>query len=473
MTALRRLMMAAGIAPLAATAILYTIKKPPNQKWIKALGNMSGLVSLELMAAQVAMGAKLPLVEGLFGFDNMMGFHRQVSYALLALTSVHAAEKALNKMGSKFSFKYLFTLQGGLSKPLNWGRLAFYVMALSWPLAYFQHSFANKGYVPRTVWKPTHYALYAAIWLAFLHAKRMGLKRSTTYGLWMFAAGVAIVSAFARVASMAHREASSPYVVTDVIHRTHDVTTVVLCKPDGKLPMMMQRRKHGQFAIIRRVEAYAGSVKIWSDPHPFTLSGDPLHGSIQFTIKETAKGSFTPTVKHWHKGDEVMVEGPYGIFSASLEHEPNIVMIAGGVGITPFLSWLRAAHHRMVTHGHVPTMTLFWGIKDERDVMCMEDFAQWAQDMPQLNVSFVLSSPNALQQLQASPRYAEIPERWREFCFQGFINDKVFHSVIRDDAYQASWYVCGPPVMLDLMKRELHKAFAVPEQVIHHEAFSW
>ena len=121
----------------------------------------------------------------------------------------------------------------------------------------------------------------------------------------------------------------------------------------------MAVRQPGQFAIIRtrRKTSWWKPLPKWSDPHPFTISvlvflffvtistahsilrlsspqSPPDERTLRFTIKAMPGGSFSPFVHTWQPGLEVLVEGPFGVFTPDLSREQNIFMIAGGFHVS-------------------------------------------------------------------------------------------------------------------------------------------
>ena len=83
------------------------------------------------------------------------------------------------------------------------------------------------------------------------------------------------------------------------------------------------------------------SRDVSSEEHPFTISSAPGDdGCLAFTVK--ASGDYTRALRQAVQGDRARVDGPYGRFSYVLRTQPGqpLLLIAGGVGITPMLSML-------------------------------------------------------------------------------------------------------------------------------------
>jgi predicted ferric reductase len=143
-------------------------------------------------------------------------------------------------------------------------------------------------------------------------------------------------------------------------HRASGLISQIRLHEDGKvteievtLTTPWEGHKEGQFAFVTfdRREGH----------HPFTLSSSwKDDAKLTFHIKQL--GDYTRTLSHTlHVGDPVTVEGPYGKFDFAADAGPQI-WIAGGIGITPFLSRLEALA-RSPKQASQP-ITLFYSARD-------------------------------------------------------------------------------------------------------------
>jgi len=132
------------------------------------------------------------------------------------------------------------------------------------------------------------------------------------------------------------------YIVRGRTADTPTVTTFRLAPQDGKMPTFIP----GQFVnvILPQFGAEAKSYSIASAP-----SDDMLVLSVR------AKRDFSQALVSHTEGDTLQLSEPCGFFYPEDETAPRI-FLAGGIGITPFMSMLRDARARGV---NVPTLLLY------------------------------------------------------------------------------------------------------------------
>lgn len=163
--------------------------------------------------------------------------------------------------------------------------------------------------------------------------------------------------------------------VVETIPENEDVTSVVIEAPGGAAPAPTP----GQYAALKIPEGEG-----WSKPHAFTISDAPALGRYKFTIKRV--GEFSSGVRSWKPGDVIQCTGPMGAFCRDVGVRNRIVMIAGGVGITPFLSVLRS-FAKSGTDNHI---TLYWANKTFADAFAAREL-EAITDRLDLRIVHVLS----------------------------------------------------------------------------------
>jgi len=88
------------------------------------------------------------------------------------------------------------------------------------------------------------------------------------------------------------------------------------------------------------------------EAHPFSMSRRPDGTRLRLTIK--AVGDFTRRIPGLKPGVRVLIDGPHGIFTARRSSSQKILMIAGGIGITPIRSLAKS-----------------WFLRDATSLCCM------------------------------------------------------------------------------------------------------
>lgn len=123
-------------------------------------------------------------------------------------------------------------------------------------------------------------------------------------------------------------------------------------------------------AIGDKIKYKAGQFAFFNFPsldkreqHPFTISSHPLDDALRVTVK--GLGDYTNEISKLKVGDSAKVEGPFGLFSSRYAKEKEQIWIAGGIGITPFLSLSKDTY----TH----KVKLFWCVKNKKEAFYVNE----------------------------------------------------------------------------------------------------
>jgi predicted ferric reductase len=238
--------------------------------------------------------------------------------------------------------------------------------------------------------------------------------------------------------------------VVKKIRETRDITSLFI---DGYGEAFGKRRA-GQFLTLKLLRDGA-----WSRPHPFTISCAPEDPLLRVTIKKL--GEFTSMIPELEEGAPVIVSGPYGLFCKDIDAHKDIVMIAGGVGITPFLSVLR--HFRNIHADN--RVLLLWSNRSMEDAFAVEELAEMSREMP-LRVVHNLSRESEASTLsgyakQAYPQVYYEPGR----CSRDLIRKYL-------PAVDPVMFLCGPPPMQDYVLGEI-AALDMDPGTVQKESFTW
>ena len=156
-------------------------------------------------------------------------------------------------------------------------------------------------------------------------------------------------------------------------------------------------------------------------------------------------GDFTGSLDQVVVGDQGTIEGPYGNFYPEDVRESNepMVLLSGGIGVTPNLSLLREE----IARNSNRRIVFIWGVGFEEQLMYYDELQELAEKYPNFSHHIIFSE-----------------EEVKSFPF-GFVDDDFIQAEGLDEFYEtASWHVCGPPPMLVAAKSLLAENNVTEEQ---------
>lgn len=153
-------------------------------------------------------------------------------------------------------------------------------------------------------------------------------------------------------------------------------------------------------------------------------------------------------------GDIVSVQGPFGSFVIDQRYDRNIIFLAGGIGITPFISMARYAAQTQLP---IP-ITLLYTCSDAADIPFLDELLELEQRNPRLRVAFFIGKGNTSQ----------LPE---SRITRGRITKRHLVRITGDAANRFTYFLCGPPGFMNGMQTMLAD-YGVDDERIIVEAFS-
>lgn len=222
-----------------------------------------------------------------------------------------------------------------------------------------------------------------------------------------------------------------PYTVTEV-RRYGGAIVDIRLKPDGE----QLDYKAGQFAFFV-FESIAPA-----ESHPFTIASSPDEAELRIVVK--ASGDFTAQLcDAIGVGERVKVEGAYGHLVQDQIMAPQQVWVAGGIGVTPFLSLARSLSETE------KSAKLFWTVRGEEDAFATEELSQLAVS----NAAFDF-------------------EVWSSRDRGRFTMAEVIANGAVDSVAKSDVVVCGPLALRDSIEKDL-KALGNWSGDLHSEEFAF
>ncbi len=194
----------------------------------------------------------------------------------------------------------------------------------------------------------------------------------------------------------------------------------------------------------------------------YSLSDCPRPNSYRFTIKKIPPPPNDPEAppglasNYFHdyveEGDILNVKAPSGHFLLDMSREHPVVLIGGGVGVTPLLSILNA----IVTSGSKRETWFFYGVRNGKEQIAKEHLANIARAHENVHLHICYNQPLESDVLGKDYHHSER------------VSVDLFKRLLASNNYE--FYICGPPPMMAAIFEGL-TAWGVPEDSIKFEAF--
>ena len=325
---------------VGAYGIFWYLARPAGEPVLGHMGQLLGGESVLLYSVALVLVSTLPQVEPVFGgIDHAAIWHRRAAITASILLLPHI-ELAANPEATSLGKTLAVVAICGLAALVVWAVLPRWRTMLPAPVRRLVHASLQVRPLQLAArllggyerWRGFHRLTGLFLAAGFLH----GLLDASAFAAvpalrWSYVAIGGTGLAFYAYRELLARRflPHHDYQVAEVRPVAPDLVEVAL-RPLGR-PLAF---KPGQFAMV-----YLETAEGWQR-HPFSISGPARDGGISITVK--ALGDHTTRLPDVvQPGMPAVVGGPYGRFDRHCG-TPHQVWIAGGVGITPFLSWLRS-----------------------------------------------------------------------------------------------------------------------------------
>jgi ferredoxin-NADP reductase len=180
----------------------------------------------------------------------------------------------------------------------------------------------------------------------------------------------------------------------------------------------------------------------------FSIASAPLERELMFATR-LSDSAFKKTLRDVIAGSVVSIEGPFGSFTLPEETSKPIILLAGGLGVTPFRSMVK--HAADVSTGH--SVTLFYSSRVPEEAVFLDELKALADAHANINLVATMTRPE-----QSSTSWTGLTGRLNA-------------AMIRNGCKQwanALYYMAGPPAMVDTMQQILDE-MAIPQDRVRTE----
>jgi predicted ferric reductase len=288
-------------------------------------------------------------------------------------------------------------------------------------------------------WYAIHLFTYLAIALGFLHQLFVGVDFTTDVvarmywiGLYVVAFATLLVFRFGRPIAVSSRHR---FRVANVVAEAPGVASLYLTGRElDQLPV-----RAGQWFRLRFLTADG-----WFRSHPFSISAAPNGKFLRFTVKEL--GDWTGRLNRIPIGTPVFVEGPYGAMTGAARTRARVLLLAGGIGITP----LRALLEELpASRGN---LMLLYRASGPEDVVFKREIDELAS-IRGATVHYLVGRRGS-SEMPTDP-----------------LDPRALRKLVPDIG-DRDIYICGPVGMMSRTLSSLRR-LRVPEAQIHYERFSF
>ena len=410
-------------ALVVINVVLWIIFIPPyNAKDInKYMGEVLSTSALILFACGIILSLRLRFFEPFFGgLDRMYATHKSIALIGISMIFAHFLLMPLTSdtpWGNRLGMTAMI------------GMTVLIVLTLAHRIPFF-------GTMVRLAyhnWKITHRFIGLFFIIGLLHAVNVNnLVQHAPIPNWY---GKIIY--YIGAAAYLYKELLAPWLqkpyayIVEKVRKLNPSTLEVTLTPKNEKANQVA----GQFTFV----SFKGD-KVLGESHPFTVSSSPKENNLRLSIK--ASGDWTKRLYETLKeGSEARIEGCYGQMNYK-DGGAEQIWIAGGIGVTPFLSWVR-------DFDDVDRpIDFYYTVRAESDALFWSEFQAAAQTHPRFRATLNISSQGG-----------------------SLTADKIAASV-NGDIKGKHIYLCGPAPMTEAFQKKFVE-LGVAQSQIHFEEFNF
>ena len=375
-------------------------------------GQALGLVAGCLLLIQVILAARLKFLDRVLGLDRFFRYHRLSGIIIAVMVIIHPIT--------------IFIADDRISIPLQWRYwpefVGLFLMLLIIIMVVTSVWRIGLGLAFHRWWPIHRWAAIIAVIAFGVHV--LSVNDTFKQRLPQMLAIAALILCgliFLWIRTRTLRNRRKPLHIAAVEDAAADAVCLKMVTDDPYLPAYLP----GQFGFITLL-----SEAVSSEEHPFTIASSPTEADGLEIIVRTA-GDWTAELRRLQPQDRVYLDGPYGLFShLRVAQQKEIILIAGGIGITPMLSMLRY----MADHNDPRKITLIWSNQTPDHIVLPHVFEKLAAQLKELRILHVMT------------RAAEYTGE------QGRLDRPMLERLLSECGRTAAVFVCGPDQMMKAVR---------------------
>jgi len=427
----------AGIAAGAFLVIaLWWQDTPPIQgfgAWLTNAGRITGLLAGYAVVVLLLLMARVPMIDRGVGSDRLARWHSMGGRYTVSLATAHtlliiwgyavAAHTDVVSQTKTLLLSYADVLMATVALGLF---IAVGVVSAR----------AVRARLSYETWHYLHFYTYLAVALAFSHQFATGADFVTNLKARVLWGGM-----YAVVAALVVWYRFTLPIVNAVRHRAH--VARVREEAPGVISIVVHVRN------LRQLSVEAGQFFRWRfltrngwwQAHPFSISAPPYDNYLRVTVK--ALGDHSQDLAHLPVGTRVILEGPYGGFTASRRRRRKVALIAGGIGITPLRALVETLPARP------GDLTLIYRVNALDELVFADELVALAEDRG-VELHTLVGPPGSYN--------------------DPFVGGRIKRLV--PDINKRDVFLCGPPGFASAGVRAA-RGVGVPKRHIHLEQFAF
>ena len=399
---------------------------------IQTISRFAALIGTYFALLGILLVSRIPWVERGVGHDRLITWHRKLGPWSLYLIGFHVLLITVGYAG-QFQEKLIGEFINILTTfNWMWAALAGFIFMITAGVTSYKKARAKLSY---EAWWTIHVSTYLAIALSFMHQILNGpmfISHPLNKAFWIFLySAMVFCIIYWRIALPTYRSFRHGLKVEKIVNEGPNMVSVIMHGRDlDKLGA-----QGGQFfgwRFIAKGHALAS--------HPYSLSASPTAHYLRITVKDL--GDHSRSMADLKPGTRVFMEGPYGAFTAGRASRKHVVLVGGGVGITPIRALMEEFRAGV-------QLDVIFRASQADDLILREEMDYLvSKSEGSIRVHYLVGSRkihpmDAKSLKELVPRFAD-----------------------------SDIYICGPAPLVEAV-REAAKDLGVPKNRFHDEAFAF